>query len=135
MAVTFVDTVALIALVNGRDSLHESAIEIFSKLRKQNSSFVTSEFVLVEFANTLSASDFRERASTFIQGLQTSEDFEIIESSSQLFSRGFELYRNRVDKDWSLVDCISFVIMNEQQITEAFTQDRHFEQAGFSKLL
>jgi len=41
----------------------------------------------------------------------------------------------RNDKDWSLTDCISFIVMEEHGITEALTGDRHFEQAGFRALL
>jgi hypothetical protein len=36
---------------------------------------------------------------------------------------------------WGLVDCVSFVIMRSLGIREAFTADRHFEQAGFVALL
>ena len=48
---------------------------------------------------------------------------------------GLALYANRTDKDWSLTDCISFVVMNERGITDALTGDHHFEQAGFAALL
>jgi predicted nucleic acid-binding protein len=51
------------------------------------------------------------------------------------FVQGVELYRNRSDKDWSLTDCISFVVMTREGITEALTADRDFEQAGFKALL
>lgn len=131
----FVDTVAWIALVNTRDSLHENAKEVFTNLRKQDYKFVTTEFVLLEFANTLSAPDFRVKASAFIEGLQQTDDVEIILANSDLFSLGFGLYKNRPDKEWSLVDCISFVVMEGKGITDAFTEDRHFEQASFTKLL
>lgn len=53
----------------------------------------------------------------------------------ETFDAGVELYRARPDKDWSLTDCISFVVMRERGITEALTGDRHFEQAGFKALL
>lgn len=55
--------------------------------------------------------------------------------SRSLFDRGIELYNARDDKDWSLTDCISFVVMEEHGIKEALTGDRHFEQAGFRALL
>lgn len=131
----FVDTVAWIALVNTRDSLHEKAKEVFTNLRRRNYQFVTTEFVLLEFANALSAPDFRVKSSIFIEGLQKSADSEIVFASSELFRLGFELYKNRPDKEWSIVDCISFIVMEERKIPEAFTEDRHFEQAGFIKLL
>ncbi len=39
------------------------------------------------------------------------------------------------DKDWTLTDCISFVIMRERNVAEALTGDHHFEQAGFVAML
>lgn len=55
--------------------------------------------------------------------------------SDQLLQEGIDLYDQRPDKDWSLTDCISFVVMRKQSITEALTGDHHFEQAGFVALL
>jgi uncharacterized protein len=46
-----------------------------------------------------------------------------------------ELFRNRPDKEWGLVDCISFVVMTEKGIAQALTADQHFNQAGFKALL
>lgn len=135
MLKTFVHTVALIALVNTRDSLHEKAKEVFINLRRQNYLFVTTESVLLEFANALSAPDFRVKAAIFIEGLRRSDDIEIVPASSELFRLGFELYKSRVDKEWSIVDCMSFIMMEEMEISEAFTEDHHFEQAGFVKLI
>jgi predicted nucleic acid-binding protein len=59
----------------------------------------------------------------------------IIEGSHELFQRGVELFASRTDKEWSLTDCTSFVVMEEQGLSEALTADRHFEQAGFIALL
>ena len=52
-----------------------------------------------------------------------------------LMDRGLAIFAERQDKDWPLTDCISFVVMQEQGITEALTGDRHFEQAGFVAML
>lgn len=49
--------------------------------------------------------------------------------------RGVDLFEQRPDKEWSLVDCISFGVMQDEKLTEALTGDRHFEQAGFVALL
>jgi uncharacterized protein len=135
MAKVFVDTVAWIALVNNRDFLHEESKQILSDLRRQNYKLITTEFVLLEFANALSSPELREKTSNFIEGLQTMNEIEIVSASSELFAKGFELYKTRLDKEWSIVDCSSFVVMEEMSITKAFTQDHHFEQAGFVKLI
>jgi len=125
----------VIALVDIRDSLHAKTKEIFANLRRQNYKFITTEFVLLEFATAPSAPDFRGKASIFIEGLSQSPDVEIIPISSELFWLGFELYKNRPDKEWSMVDCTSFIVMKEMKISESFTEDHHFEQAGLKKLL
>lgn len=59
----------------------------------------------------------------------------IVPASQLLFDQGLALYADRPDKEWSLTDCISFVVMREQGLSEALTGDRHFEQAGFRALL
>ena len=41
----------------------------------------------------------------------------------------------RMDKEWGLTDCVSFVVMQERNLTQALTTDRHFSQAGFADLL
>jgi hypothetical protein len=54
---------------------------------------------------------------------------------SQLLERAMQLMNERQDKDWSLTDCTSFIVMKDRGIHEALTADRHFEQAGFAALL
>ena len=46
-----------------------------------------------------------------------------------------QLYRARPDKDWSLTDCLSFVITERRPLTEALTTDGHFEQAGLKVVM
>ena len=58
-----------------------------------------------------------------------------MDATSELFERGLALYNARPDKEWSLTDCISFVVMADEGLTDALTGDRHFEQAGFTALL
>ena len=53
----------------------------------------------------------------------------------ELIASAIELYRTRSDKNWSLTDCMSFVVMKRGQVTEALTTDRHFEQAGLKALM
>jgi len=52
-----------------------------------------------------------------------------------LDEEAWSLLKTRLDKNWSLVDCASFVVMQHRKIAEGFTSDHHFEQAGFSRLL
>ena len=135
MSTTLVDTAAWIALVNTRDELHERAIDVMAELRRNNVALVTTEFVLVEVANAFCASAWRAKAVKLIDGLRSVPNLKIIEADSSLLSEGWRLYCSRLDKEWSLTDCVSFTVMQEEQINQAFTSDHHFEQAGFNKLL
>jgi predicted nucleic acid-binding protein len=106
-----------------------------SNLGRQQASLLTTEFVLLEVANALSAPIFRQQVIRFIDGLRAMSSFSIIPASKTLLAEGWQLYRARPDKEWSLTDCTSFILMRRENVTQAFTSDHHFEQAGFTKLL
>ena len=55
--------------------------------------------------------------------------------SFNISQKGLTLYGARQDKTWGLVDCMSFIVMDEQKLTDALTSDIHFIQAGFQALL
>ena len=60
---------------------------------------------------------------------------QIIPLTENLFAKAFQFYARHLDKEWGLIDCVSFVVMQDRGIAEALTADRHFEQAGFRALL
>ncbi|HEV8579808.1 MAG TPA: PIN domain-containing protein [Thermoanaerobaculia bacterium] len=69
------------------------------------------------------------------EAVRSSSHARIVTISERLFLEALELYSKRSDKTWGLVDCASFVVMEKEGIDEAFTNDRHFVQAGLSCLL
>ena len=71
----------------------------------------------------------------FVESIKTSPYVEIIHIDVGLDGQAWQLLTHRQDKDWSLVDCSSFVVMQQRSIVEALTTDHHFEQAGFIRLL
>lgn len=131
----FVDTAAWIALLNTSDALHSPALQVMNQLRQQKAFLVTTEFVLLEVADALSTPTIRMKTVAFINSLRQLNILQIIPISQALFANGWQLYSQRHDKEWGLTDCISFVVMTQEQITIAFTSDHHFQQAGFIKLL
>ena len=131
----FVDTAAWIALANADAELHPRADQIMNDLLTQKARLVTTEFVLLEVADALAAPNLRSTTIQFINRLRQAPILRIIPLSEDLLADGWTLYSQRLDKDWGLTDCTSFVVMLNEQITQAFTSDRHFEQAGFVKLL
>lgn len=128
---TFVDTSFVIALINANDQYHDQAQALSYRL--DNSPLVTTDAVLLEIGNAL-AKGFREEAIETIRVLRTASNIEIVEISASLFEKGFEAYQKYEDKDWSLVDCISFVVMWEAGLAEVLTFDSDFNQAGFTIL-
>lgn len=128
----FADTAYYIAAVIPRDEFHEAAVRASHALRR---SVVTTEFVLIEVGNWLSRSSSRGRYVRLFEAIEADADTTVIPADHALFVQGVELYRQRPDKDWSLTDCISFVVMTHHDLREALTADRHFEQAGFRALL
>lgn len=135
MKTVFADTSGWLAIVVKSDSLHEKAVEIYLQLLKSNCKFVLHDAILLEIGNSLSNIKARNIAVKLKESIENSNRIEIISLSPELIERGWKLYADRTDKDWGIVDCISFVVMNDLNITEALTADRHFEQAGFIKLL
>lgn len=128
----FADTYYCLALLVERDDSHRLAVEVTQQLQGQ---IVTTAWVLLEFANAVSKSRRRHYFPSLLDDLKQSPNVTIIPADEPSFNEGTELYRNRPDKDWSLTDCISFIVMEREGITETLTGDHHFEQAGFVALL
>lgn len=132
MTTVFADTSFYAAFLSHRDLHHANAVTLAAA---NPATIVTTEFVIIELVNSFSRSSSRATVIEFIRSLRGDGDTMIVPATSELLQRGFELYSHRPDKEWSLTDCISFVVMEEYGITEALTSDGDFEQAGFTKLL
>jgi hypothetical protein len=128
----FADSFFFLALLSDQDRSHGRAVRIIEALSVP---IVTTAWVLVEVADAMSGPRTRARCISFFASLEKHSRVFIVEASERHYREGLELYASRPDKDWPLTDCISFVIMQEQGISEALTGDRHFMQAGFRALL
>ena len=60
---------------------------------------------------------------------------EVVPHSEELTAGALRLFADRSDKDWSLTDCLSFVVMRRRNLHQALTADHHFAQAGFRPVL
>jgi predicted nucleic acid-binding protein len=127
----FLDTYALIAWVHTRDAAHPT---VKSYLDAYSGRIVTTEWVLVEFADAFAKAVVKPHALSAIQRIRRLPMFDVVAYSPAVFQAGFDLFAARPDKDWSLTDCISFAVMTEHGLTDALTADHHFEQAGFRAL-
>jgi predicted nucleic acid-binding protein len=112
----FLDTAFVQALLNSRDQYHALARTFVPRLRTAAEIWVT-EAVLLEIGNALSASN-RSGAVQFIRQCYSTQNIRVITIDTPLLTRALDLYQARPDKTWGLIDCISFVVMDEQQLTE-----------------
>lgn len=132
MTTAFGDAHYFLSPLNARDQDHRRAVA-FS--REWQGHIVTSRWILTEIADGMARVQQRALAVQFLAAMEGNPFVKIIPASDTLYQRGLALYRSRPDKAWSRTDCISFVIMADEGISEALTADHHFEQAGFTALL
>ncbi|MGI8787754.1 MAG: type II toxin-antitoxin system VapC family toxin [Pyrinomonadaceae bacterium] len=128
----FLDTSGLLCIHDQKDFRNAQAIEIFTGAKR----LLTTNYVLAEFV-PLSHARGKNRRETlsFINDLLEIPRLELIWIGENLHNQAMELLANRLDKNYSLCDAVSFVVMRERSLTEALTTDKHFEQEGFIKLL
>jgi predicted nucleic acid-binding protein len=132
MKPVFIDTSYCIALLSATDVRHDRAVQWSeSWLGRQ----VVTEYVLVALGSALSRGKDLALFVAFVQHLLADPNTVLVPASLRLFRRGLNLFAARRDKNWSLTDCISFVVMQQRRLTDALTTDNHFEQAGFKALL
>ena len=130
----FLDSAFVIALINTHDEHHELAQTAESRL-PSGTRFVLTRAVCLEIGNALTSRRFRRDAVRILTSMEGDPQFLILPWDQRIYTAGLDLFRNRLDKDWSLTDCMSFVVMRERGITDALTTDHHFRQAGFRPLL
>jgi uncharacterized protein len=124
----FIDTGYILALVNEQDQHHAEAVAL--SVRFDGTPVVVTDAVLIEIGNALSRMD-RGAAVQVISDLRESPGVTLVNLTPELFESAFDLYRHHADKQWSLVDCVSFVVMRLLGLTTALAFDQHFVQAGF----
>jgi uncharacterized protein len=131
----FLDTAFAIALSNTSDLLHEQATLLSYQLEREQTKIITTQAVLIEIGNALAKLKYRMVGVNLLIALEYDPNVEIISLLEELYIRSLTLYQERTDKEWGLTDCISFIVMQDRQLIDALTSDRHFQQAGFRALL
>jgi uncharacterized protein len=106
-------------------------------VRTQNGHLVTTGFVLAELTALLTRPLRMPKVQQIqlLDALRADSLLEIVPIDPLFEAAAWQLWESRLDKEWSLVDCSSFVVMQKRGLTEALTTDHHFEQAGFIRLL
>jgi predicted nucleic acid-binding protein len=128
----FADTSYFVAICGPSDVYHKRALDLSENLV---AGILTTEYAIVETGGLLLRPEDRPAFVNLVRDLESDPAVQIVPASRALFQSGFELFAGRPDKEWSLVDCLSFVVMKQHRMQDALTTDHHFEQAGFRALL
>jgi hypothetical protein len=132
MKAVFADSFHFLALLNEDERAHRRAI---LEHRRNWQKIVTTDCVILEVGDALCNHRDRDDFLGLLENFDIDSRIKIVRLTPQLLQRGIKLFRERIDKDWPLTDCVSFVVMEDEGIKEALTGDKHFEQAGFTALL
>ena len=128
----FIDTSAFPALEDESDQYHEGAIQFREQvLRRRRYEIVTTSYIMDE---TLTLIRFRmgiNASIDFSKKLRKSEVVKIVRVLRGIEEKSLDTFERYADKDFSFTDCVSFVVMLEMGIKEAFAFDQHFDQMGF----
>ena len=131
----FADSAHWIAMVSPDDGLHAAAAK--QMLAVGSRPIITSQMVLVEFLDgaAVRGAYNRNRAAAYAERIPLLPNVRVISQTPELFDAALALYKQRLDKAWSLTDCASFVICEREGITDVLTHDHHFTQMGLNTLL
>ncbi len=133
----FVDPSAWVAICDSRDDCHQPAL-VFNRKIARKFTLVVTNYILDEIYTLLlnnagytKTLDFQRTLEILIQeGV-----VELIWITPEVARQAWVIFeRFNTDKQWSFTDCTSYVVMQEQGITDVFTFDRHFSQMGFNRL-
>jgi predicted nucleic acid-binding protein len=128
----FADTSFFLALFEKSSKAHAAAVEAS---RSRDQSLVLSSAIVFELGAALALEADRPLFLKLIEKLHATPQHQIVQVDQSLEIRAVELFRQRPDKDWSLADCSSILIMEDLQLRDVLTTDHHFRQAGFNVLL
>jgi hypothetical protein len=127
----FIDTGGRIAILNKDDQFHGLAAAWWRQFAAARRLLVSTDWMLSETGNGLARTQARSQLPGAVTAFENSAHGKLIRIDANVFHDALELYGRTMDKTWGLVDCASFIAMRREQISDALTADRHFEQAGF----
>lgn len=126
------DTSGLLCCFDADDRRHQDAVALYgSAPRRITHNYVIAEFVALTAARRLP----RQASLEFAGAIATDPEAEVVWVDPVVHGEAMALLQSRLDKNYSLCDAVSFVVMRDRHITDALTTDHHFEQAGFRRLL
>jgi len=135
MKTVFADTLYWIAISNPNDDWHKQAVKVSSGLVEAR--LITTDEVLVEVLTFVAKGGLHSRAAAvaLVKDILGDPNITVVPQTRDSFLSGLNLYESRLDKDYSLTDCVSMEAMRKRELTEVLTHDHHFTQEGFTILL
>jgi uncharacterized protein len=137
MADLFADTAGWAAFLVRGERFHAQAVAAVRQARKDGRRLVTTNLVPGELVALLTSPlrVTRPRQIHFLKTIRQAAWVEVVPSDPAVEAAAWQLWEARPDKEWSWVDCVSFVLMTQRGLMDALTTDHHFEQAGLVRLL
>lgn len=134
-AEVLVDSAGFYALWDAKDEHHDEAVRLQQSLVRKRRRFVTTEYIVDETVTLLAMRHSHAAAVDFLDTIERTEAVRVEWIGPDRFRAAAALFRSHADKEWAFTDCVSFALMRELRIRDAFTTDHHFRQAGFAPLL
>ncbi len=131
----FADTFYWIALTYSDDASHAAAVAFDTSPGRPP--IITTEEILTELLTFFGGQGMflRAKALAVTKRILRARNVRVLAQTHETFSGGLDLYAMRLDKGYSMTDCISMDTMRREGLTDVLTNDRHFEQEGFKALL
>lgn len=130
----FVDSGAWIAVTDRRDQYHRDASLTYRQLLERAPVMVTTNLVIAESYNAIRRTMGHATAIRFLRSVRPSRWLRRVASSLEIEERAEATLVRYADQDFSLTDAVSFAVMHELGISEAFAFDHHFSTVGFTLL-
>lgn len=131
----FVDTGAWLALIDRDDQHHQEASALYRELLEQHIPLLTTNLVVAETYNLVRRRVSYKAAMQFLQALRNSARLSRVYSNASLEKEAETILARFSDQDFSFVDAVSFALMNQVDVRQAFAFDKHFIIAGFELLV
>jgi uncharacterized protein len=132
MTSIFLDTVGLLAVWDIGDQWHEAAEAAYRRIVSARQPVVTTTFVLLECGNAAARRTYRDDVCILQRTLELRH--EAIVPTDDDWAKAWDAYQQGQTGTAGIVDYVSFAVMRRLGILQAFTNDRHFQEAGFATL-
>lgn len=126
----FVDTGAWASIAMKGDKHHEEAVQLLHDFQKDSISLITSDYILDEVLTLVRKRSTHEKAKRMGQTILKSPVIRLERINETVWESAWKIFQRYNDKIWSFTDCTSFALMDQLNISRAFTFDSDFEQYG-----